>query len=102
MFDDREPAGKTDDAVFAPLDKNGCACFAGTPFDCLCTTKERCTRWVAMGKGTLNPEQRQLLIDDTMYCAEGAASRSELTEMTDAQLAKENLHAMQDYVNSQL
>lgn len=63
----------------------------GFDFEALCNA-------VSAG-ATLTPEEREAVIDHTMWCAEGEYTRQELEALSDYYLARACYGAMCDWVN---
>lgn len=94
-----------ENALFASAVENiKCPCFAGETDNCRCTNKERACRWLKeqpTADRHFNDEQRDEVINDAYWLAEGGFNREELEAMSDAELGCAWLEAASDYAQSQ-
>lgn len=100
--------GVESEELFAPLDSGRCFCYSPKDLEvthCVCPTQERvCRSFMFDGPGDreFSQAQRERLIDDAVYCYEGAVTREELEAVDDQTLAGEWLASLKEYVDSQI
>lgn len=90
--------------LFFKFQNADCGCVETFGY-CACENKERACRFVShqiRNEEYFTPEQREVLISETVYQAEGSYNREEVANVSDIRLAALWLETASDYVKSQL